>query len=253
LKLFANSPVYLIRAATFFSVLAFWELAARSGHHQLFPPPSQVTPTLCRIFASGQLIRDCAVSVQRVAVGYAAGCLVAIPLGILTGRIWLVDQSLGVLVQLFRPLPPLVLSIFVLLWLGFGEIAKYTVVGFGVFFPVYIAAYNGIRNVDTHLVWAASSLGASRWRLFYTVLLPASIRQIITGMRIAIASGFTCLVGAEIAGASSGLIYRIEANQLAYDVEGMIAGLVSLGVLGAAADYLFVKAVHLLVPWYELS
>jgi NitT/TauT family transport system permease protein len=72
-------------------------------------------------------------------------------------------------------------------------------------------------------------------------------------MRIAIASGFTCLVGAEISGASSGIVYRIEMAQVSYSVEGMIAGLVCVGILGASADFLFVRVVGWLAPWYGRS
>jgi NitT/TauT family transport system permease protein len=244
---------YWIRMTMLVTCLAIWEIAARGGRDQLFPPPSRVFPSLYAGLAGGGLIWDCAISLRRVAVGYLAGCLLAIPLGMAAGRIRAVEHSLGDLILLFRPLPPLVLSIFVILWLGFGELAKYLIVGFGVFFPVYIAAFNGIRGVDIHLAWVAASLGASRWRVFYAVLLPGSMRQIFTGMRIAIASGFTCLVGAEISGASSGIVYRIEMAQFAYSVEGMIAGLVCLGILGALADFLFVRVVNHLAPWYERS
>jgi NitT/TauT family transport system permease protein len=244
---------YLVRMTILFACLVIWEGAARGGRHQLFPPPSRVGPTLYAGLAGGGLIWDCIISLCRVAVGYLAGCILAIPLGMAAGRIRAVEHSLGTLIQLFRPLPPLVLSIFVVLWLGFGETAKYLIVGFGVFFPVYIAAFNGMRGVDVQLAWVAASLGASRGRIFLTVLLPGSMRQILTGMRIAIASGFTCLVGAEVSGASSGIVYRIEMAQLAYSIDGMIAGLVCLGILGASVDFLFVWFVGWLAPWYGRS
>jgi ABC-type nitrate/sulfonate/bicarbonate transport system permease component len=138
------------------------------------------------------------------------------------------------------------------LWFGLGEFPKYFLVFIGVFFPVWMNSHLGVQNVERSYIWTANSLGASRYSLIFNVYLPGAAPLIIAGLRVGIAVAFFCLVAAEIAGAFSGLAYRIEISHLVFRADRMIAGLVVLGVLSAAADQLLGLTIRKLFPWTQI-
>lgn len=102
-------------------------------------------------------------------------------------------------------------------------------------------------------IWAARSLGAKNSRALYEIILPASLPFIIAGMRTSIAIAFYCLVAAEIAGAFSGVAFRVSVSHLVFRVDKMMAGLIVLGLMSAFADKLFTYLVHKFIPWYNVS
>jgi ABC-type nitrate/sulfonate/bicarbonate transport system permease component len=199
---------------------------------------------------SGELVEDVRSSLRRVLMGYTCGCALGVSVGLLTGRFWLADATLGSCVQLVRPLPVVALVPFTIILLGLGEIPKYLLVCWATFFPVWINTHLGVKGVDRRLIWAASSLGASRGRILLTVILPAAFGHVAAGMRTALASAFLCLVAVEMAGAFAGLGYRIEASHLIYRLDKMVAALVTLGCLGACSDALFAAFVSWAAPWH---
>jgi ABC-type nitrate/sulfonate/bicarbonate transport system permease component len=247
---------FKLAAARFLALpfcLLVWELISRSGHFnsQLFPPPSEVFSTLWGDLRSGLILSDAGASLSRVTVGYVTGALIGIGFGVLTGRSTMADASIGQIFQLARPIPPISLVPVAILWFGLGEFAKYFLVFFGVFFPVWINAHLGISNIERSYVWMAESMGASRWSQIFNVYLPAATPLIFAGLRVAIATSFFCLVAAEIAGASSGLAFRIEVSHLAFRVDRMFGDMIVLGMLSAAADQGLALGLQKLFPWAQ--
>jgi ABC-type nitrate/sulfonate/bicarbonate transport system permease component len=241
----------ILRALTLSLSLIVWECIANANGSRLFPPLSRVGLALKMSLVSGDLARDVMASISRVAIGYTAACILGISLGMATGSFKWLELSIGTIIQTLRPLPAIALVPFAVLWFGIGETSKCFLILWGSFFPIWIATHLGIRKVNVSLIRAAASLGASRSRIFFCVLLPASTSYIIAGMRIAIAISFVCLVAAEIAGASAGLGYRIEASHQMFKIDQMVAALIILGSLGAASDALFVLLTRWLIPWHE--
>jgi ABC-type nitrate/sulfonate/bicarbonate transport system permease component len=245
--------IVALRILTVPICLLVWELVSRSHlyNSQLFPAPSQVLSTLWGDLRSGLVFSDAAASVSRVVVGYVSGVIGGITIGLLTGRSEVARASIGQVFQLIRPIPPISLVPIVILWFGLGEFAKYFLVFFGVFFPVWINTHLGIANVERSYLWTAQSMGASRWNQVFNVYLPAAAPFIFAGVRVAIATAFFCLVAAEIAGASSGLAFRIEISHLAFRVDRMFADLIVLGILSAAADQGLAFGIRRLFPWAQ--
>jgi len=233
--------------------LIIWELVSRSALYnpQLFPAPSQVLVTLWGDLRSGLVLSDARASLSRVAVGYLSGALAGIAFGLLTGRSDMARATVGQVFQLIRPIPPISFVPIAILWFGLGEFAKYFLVFFGVFFPVWISAHLGVNHIERSYIWTAQSMGASRWSQIFNVYLPAAAPLIFAGLRVAVATSFFCLVAAEIAGASSGLAFRIEISHLAFRVERMFANLIVLGILSAAADQGLAFGIRKLFPWAQ--
>jgi len=237
-------------------ILAFlflWEVLSRSGVYNinLFPPPTLVAKALYEMILSGELLRDAFVSLSRVIIGYCGGAFLGISVGVLTGRTKFFQTALVPLIQLFRPIPPISYVPLAILWFGLGEVSKYFLVFIGVFFPIWINTHLGVAQVSIDYIWAARSLGANDRKLLFEVILPASLPFLIAGMRTSIAIAFYCLVAAEIAGAFSGLAFRVSVSHLIFRVDKMMGGLVVLGILSAIADKSFTMLINKLFPWYE--
>lgn len=228
-----------------------WEVLSRSGivNEVLFPAPSTVAVALFAWLQSGQLAIDFGMSLSRVVVGFGTGAFAGIIIGILTGRHVLVSNLLSPIFQLLRPIPPIAFVPIVILWFGLGEMGKYFLVFWGVFFTVWIAAHLGVQRVDENLVRAARSLGTPENRMLREVYLPGSLPYIFVGLRTSISISFYTLVAAELAGTFSGLAYRIDIAQQNLQMGQMMGGLVMLGVISAAADKLFAVLSTRAVWW----
>jgi len=232
--------------------LAFWQLAYTAGLYSttLLPSPVAVLRAASEMYASGELMRDIAASLQRAAVGFLTGSFMGVLIGVCTGRMRLVDATLGQLVRLFRSIPSIALVPVAIVWFGLGETSKYVLVFWGVFFPVWINTHLGIIQVDRAYIWAAQSLGAGRAALIGEVVLPCAVPFIVAGMRTATAIAFVVLVAAEMAGAFGGVGYRIYASHLVFRVDKMMADIFVLGLLGGMADLIF-AAIISAIPWHQ--
>lgn len=233
--------------------LVLWEVISRSGFlkPRLFPPPSLVFTAWWGLLSSGQLVLDTLASLQRVGIGYCLASIAGIALGTLTGRSPLMDSTVGVIISLLRSIPSVAFVPLAILWFGVGESSKYFLVAWGVFFPVWINTSLGSRGIDKEFLWAAASLGASPIRLLVRVVFPAALPHIIAGMRTGIGTAFICLVAAEMAGAFSGIGYRVGLAHLAFETDQMLAAMATLGMLGAVSDRILAITANALLPWYR--
>lgn len=236
-------------------LLLIWEIIARAGYlnEVLFPSLSAVILAFSSMLTSGELIWDALATFGRALSGFILGSVVGIVVGILTARVQLLDKSIGQVINILRPIPPIALVPLAIVWLGLGEISKIAIITWGVFFPVWINTYIGVSSVDESLVWAARSLGASHKRLLFNVILPASLTHVVAGMRVSIAIAFICVVVAEMSGAYIGLGYRINTSYLVFRVDRMLVGLLTLGGIGALSDWAFVRLVTKVMPWHQLN
>lgn len=232
--------------------LALWEAVARSGlvDVTMLPPVTTVAHTSAQLFLSGELLKHIAVSVQRALLGFGIGSLLGVVLGLATARVALFRQLTEPIIQMFRAIPSIAFVPVAIFWFGLGETSKLLLIAWGVFFPVWVNTFLGVRDVNPLILRAATSLGASGHRLLYHVVLPAAMPFVLAGLRIALAVGFVCLVAAEISGAVHGVGYLIQLSQMVYRIDQMFVGLIFLGLLGFLADRLFVFVVGRLFPWY---
>lgn len=179
------------------------------------------------------LVEHVFASLERVFVGFAIALAVALPSGLLMGRLW-VAHSLGrPIVEIFRPIPPLAWAPAFLILLGifWGPV---TVVFLGAFFPILFSVMLGARSVDPTLLDAARTLGASRFHLFLKVILPFTIPYLMTGITVGLGIGWMCIVAAEFVSAEGGgLGYFILAQSERGLYPEMFAGMVVIGLLSA--------------------
>lgn len=231
--------------------LLIWEAVSRAGivNTVLFPPPTVVAQALHEWLISGELPSDLAASLARVAVGFLLGSTCGVGVGILTGRISFVARLLGPVFQILRPIPPIAFVPIVILWFGLAESGKIFLIFWGVFFTVWLSTHLGVQKVDRGLVRAAQMLGTPRLRLHWEIIFLGALPYIVVGLRTAVGISFYTLVAAELAGAFSGVFYRIALAQQNMQTGLVLGGLIVLGLVSFLADRAFAAAAVRLVWW----
>lgn len=245
----------LISVATLASLIALWFAASRLGWASplFLPSPLDVVAQLRGVwqdgYADGTLLDHSLASLGRIGVALLAGIVLGVPLGLLMGLNRWARGVLSVPIDLYWGLPPLAYLPLLIIWLGIGETSKIVLLALSTFAPICFAAQAGVRSVPTERINAALSLGANRWQVFTTIVLPSALPEILTGLRIAIGAGLSTLVAAELIAARSGLGYMImsAANFLATDV--VFVGLIVIAALAFLLSFTTRWLERRLVPW----
>ncbi len=237
------------------ALLAIWEGLSRAGviNPMILPSPSAVflrwiayakpmmpfdpvEGTYVAWLFSGELLHDAAASLYRVVMGFLIGAGLALPIGLLMGTSETVYRLINPLLQILRPIPPIAYIPLAILWFGLGNPPAFFLISLGAFFPVLMNTIGGVRTVDAIYVRAARNLGASGATLFWRVILPAATPHIMTGLRVGFGVAFIVLIVAEMIAVNNGLGYRIlEAREFFWS-DKIIAGMISIGLLGLAID-----------------
>lgn len=241
----------LKQTAVIILLLVFWEVAPRVGlvDFTFFPPFSKVVEGWWGLVISGDLYAHFQASILRSLIGFGLAILVGIPLGLIIGWYPLANELLNPVLELFRNTAALaILPVFILL-LGIGETSKISIVLFACVFPILLNTINAVRNVDPLFIKSAKSMGLSSAKLFYKVILPASIPTIFTGIRMAGSASILVLIAAEMVGAKEGLGYLISYTQMNFQIPQMYAGIITISVLGLILNYILVSIERKFSRW----
>jgi NitT/TauT family transport system permease protein len=226
----------------------WWGTAARSP---IFPTPLAVLVGIVELARSGALVRDILHSLSRVAVGYGLALCLAVPLGSLMGWYTRVFQAFNPLIQLLRPISPIAWIPLAILWFGVGDASPVFLIFLSSFFPVVVATTSGVHLVERQYVRAAQNFEVAGLRLFRSVVFPAALPQIITGMRVGLGVAWLVVVAAEMVAINSGLGYLIiDARNAGSRYDLVVAGMVVIGLVGFLLDLLMRRLESLeLVRW----
>ena len=200
---------------------------------------------------SGELVADSLGSLYRVAAGFAIGAALALPLGLAMGASRVVYAWMNPLVQLLRPIPPIAYIPLSILWFGLGNAPAIFLIALGAFFPVLMNTIAGVRQVDGIYLRAARNLGAGGPVMFLRVILPAAVPYILTGMRIGIGTAFIVVIVSEMIAVNNGLGFRILEAREYFWSDKIIAGMISIGILGLAIDAGMNKLNNYLLRWHR--
>lgn len=171
-------------------------------------------------------------SLSRVLVGFAAGALAGVLLGVTMGWYRPVEAFFRPLFEMVRPIPPIAWIPLAILWFGLGEMTKYFLIFLAVFCNVTMNAYSGAKSVDPELVGAAKMLGANDRQVFLTIVLPACVPHIFAGLQIGLGSGWATVVAAEMVRSSEGVGWVIVKGQDLNNPLQILVGIVGIGVIG---------------------
>jgi NitT/TauT family transport system permease protein len=243
----------LIRYLPLLLLAAAWELAARLElvSQLALPPLSHVMSAWVEMVRSGELISNGAVSLWRAGAGLGLAVVVGAGLGIAMAWWRPVNALLGPLVEMFYPMPKSALIPVTVLWLGFGDGSKILLIFLGCMLPVTIGAFNGARGSEQTLVWSARSMGASRLRMLWDVVLPSAMPELLNGVRTALALSFILLVSSELIVARQGFGYLIGLLGANGTYDAMFAVVLTVAFLGFAADRSYQALVERTLLWRE--
>ena len=219
------------------ALLLVWSLAARRQTSGLFPDPLQVLNGLLELLKRGLLAKYVVASLFRVTWGYSLAVVTAIPLGLLLGWYRRGERALNPLLQLLRPISPLAWIPISILWFGVGDLAAIFLIFLASFLPLTVAAMNAVRNVPSTLLNAGRNFGLSNPRLLASVILPATLPQLIVALRISLGVAWLVVVAAEMIAVNSGLGFLIvDARNAGNRYDLVVAGMVMIGLIGLVLD-----------------
>ena len=203
------------------------------------------------LIKTGELVDNAGASLYRAAAGLALAIVIGAALGIGMAVSKPINVVIAPIVEIFYPLPKSALIPVTVFWLGLGDGSKILLIFLGCMIPVTIGAFNGARSSEQTLVWSARSMGAGRLRMLWDVVLPSAMPELLNGIRTALALSFILLVSSELIVARAGFGYLIGflgANG-AYD--SMYAVVLTVALLGFAADRGFQLIINRMLQWRE--
>lgn len=241
-------------------VLLAWQFATATKivPGDLLPTPVEVVEAWWTwIFGSGggafegSWASDALATGVRVWIGFAIAAVLGIALGVLIGYSKLVAQLVDPVVQLLRPMPAVAWVPLAIVFFGFSPSATVFLIVYGAFFPIVLNTAAGVSRTQRSFVMVGRMLGATRWQMLRRIVYPAALPAIFTGLRLGIGIAWILGIVGELIAVRSGLGYSLMQAYSVFRYDVIIAAMVSFGVLGAASDWLVLRAEKHILRWRE--
>lgn len=213
-----------------------WQLLAMAYGPGLVASPGQTAVAAWELAADGTLGNSILASSRRILIGWVLGIVVGVPIGLGMGQVRIVRQMMDPYIEFFRFIPPVAFVTLAVVWFGIGETSKIVLIFYTSVFIVTLNTLAGVLSVNESKLRAAASLGARRWQVLRSVVLPATVPHIVTGARLAMGNSFLTIVSAEIVAAQVGLGALIWTSRNYGRIDWVFVGIVTLGILGFVFD-----------------
>ncbi len=230
-----------------------WEASSRLGlvSELALPPLSDVVAAWIEMIKDGELITNGVTSIYRALAGLTLAVVIGGVLGIAMAWSRPINALVAPIVEIFYPLPKSALIPVTVIWLGFGDGSKILLIFLGCMLPVTVGAFNGARSSEQVLVWSARSMGASRLRMLWDVVVPSAMPELLNGIRTALALSFILLVSSELIVAQKGFGHLIGSLGANGTYDAMYAVVLTVAFLGFAADRLYLLITKRTLAWRE--
>jgi NitT/TauT family transport system permease protein len=232
-------------------VLLAWEVLARTGGipATFFPPPSIIALAVARLTADGRLASHTGITLARVAAGVALGASSGMVLGMAMGGSPRLRAQLDPLIAAAHPVPKIAVLPLLLVIFGIGESSKVALAAFGAFFPMVISTMAGVVQISPIYFEVATSYGATPFKRFTRVVLPAALPHVFTGGRISLNVALTLTIAGELVAAQRGLGQLLWFAWQTLRIDEVYAGIVVIGALGVASNLLLDGVAAWAMPW----
>lgn len=240
----------LINVLVIFTAFMIWIVLTRDqtrSQHLMFPSPDSLLIVIGNHWQD--ILSYSLTTWYRVLTGLVLGALCGFLLGLLMTWHNIVDSILDPLIEIIRPIPPIALTPFFILWFGLGDEGQLLLIALGCFMVTIVTTVVSVRNVHPIYVRAARSLGANDFNLYLTVFIPAILPNFLSGMRVAAATGFGLTVAAEYLGAQGGLGYLIRNARTTLDTDVILLSAILLGIESLLTDRLLRLIFGKLTEW----
>ncbi len=232
-------------------LLLGWQAGCQFGWISVryLPAPAAVVRAGVQLTANGQLLKHLGVSTARAAGGLLIGGGLGLAMGLLTGLSPLADRFLDTSVQMVRTIPHLALIPLVILWFGIDEQAKLFLIALGVFFPLYLNTYHGIRSIDPGLVEMARMYDVGYRAFLRKVVIPGALPSILVGLRLGLGTMWLTLIVAETISSQAGLGYMAMNAREFMQTDIVLLSIVIYALLGKLSDSFVRWLDQRIVPW----
>jgi len=219
-------------------LLAFfiWQLGAWVYGPEIIPGPFATWQGAQELLSDGSLLKYIGISFYRVFVGWALGSLLAIPIGLVIGKVTAIRVFAEPFLNFIRFIPPIAFITLFLVWFGIGEQSKIALIMYATLFIVIINTLTGVLSVEEDKIRSARSMGASEWQILLHVVIPATTPYMFTGVRLAMGTSYMAIIGAEMIAANEGVGFLIWNSRLFFRTDWIFVGLISLGLMGFITD-----------------
>ena len=216
-----------------------------------FPNVVVTIQGLMTMVERGVFWQDLSSSLISVAMGYAIGFVIALPVAILMAWYVPVRNILEPWIQFIRNIPPLAYVPLIVICAGVGRLPQVIVITIACFLIMCVTIYQGVINVDETLIKAARVLGATDKDIFVRVITPATLPFILTAVRLGASVALTTLIAAESTGAMAGLGMRIRSLNNTFDSAPMLAYVILIGIIGITLEKIIKFLERKLTGWQE--
>jgi len=227
----------LLPLAVAAALVAVWWAAVVAAQSVIFPSPLQVLTAIVDLARGGELWAHIGASLYRVGAGFGLAVAIGIPVGLWIGWIRGAFDTVNPLVQILRPISPIAWIPIAILWFGVGDLSPIFLIFLSSVFPTIIQTAAGVHTIEGQYLRAAENFGVSRRKLFFQVVIPAVLPQIIVGLRVSLGIAWLVVVAAEMIALRSGLGYLIIDSRNAgnrYDL--VVAAMIIIGLTGLLLD-----------------
>lgn len=183
-------------------------------------------------------------SLRRLLMGFGLAAVLAIPLGLIVGRIEVVRDYVLPVIKGFYPIPGIAWIPLAILWFGLGDTAVVFVVFMTAFFPMFFNAEAGARQINPLLIDAGRCFGAKGLTLFYRVILPATVPYVTTGLRISLGGAWKMIVAGEMLASAQGIGYVLMEARFQFRAVDLMAAMILISIIGYLTEYVIVRLVE---------
>jgi NitT/TauT family transport system permease protein len=216
-----------------------WDAGVRASGSDVFPRPHEVLRGIIQLIEKGLLLKYVVASLFRVTWGFTLAVLVGVPFGLFLGWYGWAFQAFNPMIQMLRPISPIAWIPVAILWFKVTDKAPIFLIFLASVFPITVSAIAAVQNMQPVYIRAARNFGLTQFQLFRRVIFPATLPQIITGIRIALGVAWLVVVAAEMIAVNSGLGYLIiDARNAGKRYDLVVAGMVMIGLIGLVLDLL---------------
>lgn len=232
-------------------LLAIWQAGALMLDTDSFPTALQALRAIPSILGDKESLINIGASLRRMAIGFAIGVGVSIPLGLMMGRSRAVAAFFNPLLMIIYPVPKAALMPIIMLWLGVGDLSKTLVIFLGVSLPVIYHSFQGAKAVEEKMLWSGAAMGLSALQRMVRIVLPSALPEILTGCRTGLVLALITMITSEMIARQSGagniLFNALDMGE--YDT--VFAMIIIVGVMGIGLDAAFEAMRSRLVKWSE--
>jgi NitT/TauT family transport system permease protein len=245
---------WLLGIASISAVLLFWYLATRYKwdfyvRFNNIPAPGDVLHKIIEVNQSTKFLNNVGISVRRILLGFFVATVLAVALGIAIGRYRVMRGLFMPALEIFRPIPAIAwVPMSIMLWPS-NEVSIVFITFLGAFFPILLNTIHGVESIDPVLIRAARSLGAKEPRLLVSVIFPAVLPHVFTGLAVGMGVAWVSLIAAEMISGQFGVGYFTwEAYSLISYAE-IALGMITIGMLGLLCSSAIRATARLCMPW----